>query len=141
SPYDLDLSSCALVTLAACDSASVDLRAVGPNVVGLQAGYLLAGARYVLAALWPVDDAAATVLLGRFYQEVRAGSPVPAALSLAQAWVQEATPAILRDWIGSGSGSQRDRLIACIDATNAERPFRLPSCWAPFSVFASRHVA
>ncbi len=97
SPYDLELSNCALVTLAACDSAWVNLQVVGTNVVGLQASFLLAGARHVLAALWPVDDAATTVLLGRFYHEIRTGSPVPTALSSAQAWVRSATPSTLRD--------------------------------------------
>ena len=51
----LDLSSCRLVTLSACDSGLGDF-SHADELFGLPRAFLRAGAGSVLAALWPVED-------------------------------------------------------------------------------------
>jgi CHAT domain-containing protein len=55
-----------LVVLSGCRTAlGKNVRSEG--VVGLTRGFMYAGARGVLASLWPVDDAATAELMGAFY--------------------------------------------------------------------------
>jgi CHAT domain-containing protein len=64
--YELKLNA-DLVVLSACETALG--RAVhGEGLIGLTQGFLYAGARSVLAALWPVPDRATAEFMGRFYQ-------------------------------------------------------------------------
>lgn len=71
-----------LVTLSACETG---LGAVtsGDDVIGLIRGFLFAGARNVVASLWPVDDRATADLMRRFYNGLGAHEPAEA-LRLAQ---------------------------------------------------------
>jgi hypothetical protein len=71
-----------LVTLSACRSAEV-APLIGREAFGLVIGLLGGGVRAVLAALWPVADAAVRPLMWRFYQH-RLLHGLPAALALAQ---------------------------------------------------------
>jgi tetratricopeptide (TPR) repeat protein len=61
-----NLPACRLVVLAACSSG---LPRTNPSseFVGLPAAFLIAGARNVVAALWPVDDRATALLMQQFY--------------------------------------------------------------------------
>lgn len=141
SPYRLDLRACALVTLAACSAASANLDAVGANVVGLPAAFLLAGARHVIAAQWPVSDAAAAVLLGRFYTGVVSGQAVAPAFSAAQAWTRNATRAEILDWVGPGNDDARALLRSSLaEGEGKGRPFELVADWAAFALYTPRTV-
>ncbi len=78
----LPLPNTALVVLAACDT-----RASGNAAGGLQSlahALRSAGARHVLGAAWPIDDAATAVLMARFHAALRDGQPVAVALRIAQ---------------------------------------------------------
>jgi hypothetical protein len=55
-----------LVTLSACESG-LGRRVDGEGYLGFAQVLLGAGARHVLASLWPVDDQATTLLMERFY--------------------------------------------------------------------------
>jgi CHAT domain-containing protein/tetratricopeptide (TPR) repeat protein len=69
--YDLDARS-ELTVLSACDShagRSVE----GEGVFALSRAFLAAGARRVVASLWPVDDASTAALMGAFYERLAAG--------------------------------------------------------------------
>ena len=78
-----------LVVLSGCRTGlGRDVR--GEGIVGLTRGFMYAGARGVLASLWPVDDAATAELMRAFYAGLlgpRRLSP-PAALRAAQRHVR-----------------------------------------------------
>ncbi|HET9709431.1 MAG TPA: CHAT domain-containing protein, partial [Gemmatimonadales bacterium] len=77
-----------LVVLSACQTglASGALADVPPgdDWVGLTRAFLHAGARRVVATLWPVDDWATAALMERFYQGYAGGAEPGRALAEAQ---------------------------------------------------------
>jgi CHAT domain-containing protein len=87
-----------LVVLSACETA-LGRRVQGEGTVGFAYPLFLAGARSVIASLWPVNDEASALLMERFYQNWLHGSMNKAdALQSAKQW--------LRDW-RDGNGRQR----------------------------------
>jgi CHAT domain-containing protein len=57
-----------LITLSACESALTSIRTNGISKArGLRLAFLEAGAKSVLGSLWPVADAATTLLVSQFY--------------------------------------------------------------------------
>jgi len=77
-----------LVVLSACQTGLGAGRAVdvppGDDWVGLVGAFQAAGARNVLATLWPVDDRRTSGLMTEFYRELVAGTPEVRALAGAQ---------------------------------------------------------
>ena len=79
-----------LVYLSACETA------VGParfaeGLPGLQRAFLRAGARGVIATLWPVEDVYASQFAADFYRRFTTGMPASQALSETQrAWMEPA---------------------------------------------------
>ena len=73
-----------LVVLSACETAlGRDIR--GEGLLGLTQGFLYAGAKGVVASLWPVADRATAELMQRFYDHMlRDGLPPADALRHAQ---------------------------------------------------------
>jgi len=85
--FGLDLAA-DLVILSACQTAlgsgsRADVPA-GDDWVGLARAFLSAGARNVVATLWPVDDRATAELMEQFYESFGAGSDPTASLARAQ---------------------------------------------------------
>jgi len=62
----LDLSSCELAVLSACET-NVGIRRAGQGIQSLQAALHSAGARTAITSLWKVDDAATRRLMELFY--------------------------------------------------------------------------
>ena len=58
-----------LVVLSACDT-NVGRRVAGEGVFSLGRGFFAAGARRVVASLWPVDDDASALLVGDLFRSV-----------------------------------------------------------------------
>lgn len=52
--------------------------------MGLARAFFLAGARTVVASLWPVEDASAGEFMGRLYRRLGAGESVAQALRAVQ---------------------------------------------------------
>jgi CHAT domain-containing protein len=72
-----------LVTLSACETA-LGRDAGGEGLLSLTRAFHYAGARSVLASLWRVDDQATSVLMQRFYENIKAGATKDEALRRAQ---------------------------------------------------------
>jgi CHAT domain-containing protein len=64
---------CRLVTLAGC-STGLPRQHPASEHTGLPTAFLIAGARNVVASMWPVDDGAASVLMQLFYENLSIGS-------------------------------------------------------------------
>jgi CHAT domain-containing protein len=81
--YALDLNA-DLVVLSACETAlGRDIR--GEGLLGLTQGFLYAGAKGVIASLWPVADRATAELMQQFYDHMLSDGLRPAdALRRAQ---------------------------------------------------------
>ena len=77
-----------LVVLSACQTGLGSGRMsdvpAGDDWVGLVQSFQAAGARNVIATLWPVDDRATADLMRDFYGELRAGRSEMDALAAAQ---------------------------------------------------------
>src|SRR5260370_3858601 len=81
--FNLDLSSCSLVTLSACETGRASIGGVD-EVMGLGRGFLYAGAASLLPTFWKVDDASSAELMEIFYQALLNGYTKAAALASAQ---------------------------------------------------------
>lgn len=81
--FNLDLSSCTLLTLSACETGRSVISGVD-EVIGLGRGFLYAGAASLLPTLWKVDDASSAELMEMFYRALLSGYPKITALSGAQ---------------------------------------------------------
>jgi len=101
----------ALVVLSACEGADAELLP-GEEVLSLSRAFIAAGARAVIASLWPVYDQAAIALMGRFYSHLKASGDAVLALALAQ-----------RELAGSAPGAA-DLLAS-------------PRCWASFLIMGA----
>jgi CHAT domain-containing protein len=80
-----------LVFLSACDSA-VGATRFGDSMPGLQRAFLRAGARHVIATLWPIEDRLAAEFARDFYRVLNTGVDPAGALARTQ-----------RDWLLSAS--------------------------------------
>jgi tetratricopeptide (TPR) repeat protein len=65
----LHLPGCRLVTLAGC-STGLPRQHPASEQTGLPVAFLIAGARNVVASLWPVNDGAASLLMQLFYESL-----------------------------------------------------------------------
>ena len=93
----LDLSSCELAVLSACET-NVGIRRAGQGIQSLQAALYAAGARSSITSLWKVDDAATRRLFELFYTKLWE-EQVPKARALWEAKrVLRAEGAPVRDW-------------------------------------------
>lgn len=96
-----------LVSLASCRS-SIGHPTMTDGSLGLSQAMLAAGARSVLASLWPTDDRATDLLMQRFYASVARGVSRAEALREAKCW--------LHDW----------------READGSRPYAHPTYWAGF---------
>ncbi|HHN74071.1 MAG TPA: CHAT domain-containing protein [Acidobacteria bacterium] len=111
-----------LVVLSGCQTGRGAVHS-GDELVGLVRGFLLAGARAVVASLWEVNDASACSIMTDFYQRLSEGLSVEQALVCAQRSARQRDPNPLRwapfvvigdaalEW--TGEGRWRRRQEAC----------------------------
>jgi len=74
-----------LLVLSACQTAKGDTR----SALGLAGVAVQSGARSTLASLWLIDDAATTMLIKLFYENLRQGHSKSESLQLAQIKMQQ----------------------------------------------------
>jgi CHAT domain-containing protein len=92
----LDLRGTELAVLSACDTGLGEIEA-GQGVTGLERAFQQAGASALIASLWMVDDAAASVLMENFYTNLwQKRLPKLEALRRAQLAVLRDPAAIVR---------------------------------------------
>ncbi|HEY0545057.1 MAG TPA: CHAT domain-containing protein [Pyrinomonadaceae bacterium] len=89
--YELELRSCELVTLSACETG-MSAVAPGDELIGLARGFFSAGAPSLLMSLWTVDDEATANLMTDFYSRLCAGASAATALRLAQLELMKEQP-------------------------------------------------
>jgi CHAT domain-containing protein/tetratricopeptide (TPR) repeat protein len=87
----LSLDSTYLVVLSACETGLGEIRN-GEGVYGLQRGFAVAGARYLLMSLWKVDDEATAFLMESFYKHWLEGEAPVSALRRAQSKLRSVRP-------------------------------------------------
>jgi len=95
----LDLSSCELAVLSACET-NVGHRRAGQGIQSLQTSLHAAGVRTAITSLWKVDDAATRQLFELFYTKLwqEGLGPAEALWQAKMALRAEGHP--LRDWAG-----------------------------------------
>ena len=131
-----------LVILSACETAISRVTATPDEFLGFPAAFLHAGAKTVIATLWPVADASAGPLMGRFYTELRQPGTTPAeALRRAQVWLRAANVDDLRKLLGElrdepdPVGGLIARLRVQLRGADPDsRLFAEPYFWAPYTV-------
>lgn len=69
----LELTQCRLAVLSSCESGLARPHG-GGELIGLPASLLVAGAKTVIASLWPVHDAAAALMMRCFYEAWSGGA-------------------------------------------------------------------
>ena len=128
-----------LVTLSACQTGvSRILRSDEP--MGLVRAFLTAGAHYVLASLWRLEDLPTFLLMQHFYAELGPLGNNPAeALYNAQRWLCNLTDREVRDrWNKSlGLSSPDLELDPFLERAAGEYPFAAPLYWAGFILVGS----
>jgi len=135
---DLDAD---LVVLSACDTGRGEVTD-GNEVLGLARTLLGAGARAALVSLWKAPDLATCLLMRRFHDQLRTGTPGPHALAAAQRELAATTfdaqldeylalPEVLRSpaAVTTNPAATRGAATPLPPPDGATRP----SDWAPFA--------
>ena len=91
---------------------------LGVLVLGLVTAFTVAGARSVIASLWPVADEATARLVGAYERELALGRGPAAAMRSAQ-----------EELLRAG------RAAFALDPSSPEAHWTHPYYWAPFVVF------
>jgi CHAT domain-containing protein len=84
-----------VVVLAACETAA-GRTSRSEGMISLARAFMIAGARDVIATLWPIDDTASEPLFVAFHRELRGGRPPAEALRSAQLEMMRSSDPVLR---------------------------------------------
>jgi hypothetical protein len=120
------LDGAPLCVLSACDTAGVG-HTLPDEGTGLVAGLLSAGARGVIASMWPVDDTATRLLMRLLHEQLAASGNAPAALQSAQRSLRRLTVTELRELDAPLAASE------FAGEAPHSRPFAHPFHWAGFA--------
>ena len=133
-----------LVLASACQSATVDVRRLPDEFVGLPTGFLVSGVATFVGTLWPTGDVPAALMTMRiielmFPRDPSAKAPSAKALSparalqQARAWLRTLTGAAFTEFAAGNPALQeaaRTQLAFAARYPSA-RPYASPSAWAP----------
>jgi tetratricopeptide (TPR) repeat protein len=130
---NLDIAGCRSVTMGACESG-LARTLVSAEYIGLPLAFFAAGAQYVIASLWQVNQIAAAILLGYHYQFLRDGKhTVVAALNEAQKITMRMSQDEVVSWLGTflpEKAKDWEPLIRKME----DPPFGHPYYWAGFYI-------
>ncbi len=127
--FTLDLRSCRLVTLSACETGLIDILSNSDEYIGLPSGFLVAGSTNVVSSLWAVSDISTALLMIRFYQLLGEGDNVAIALNSAQKWLRNVTKTELLNWINPAN---KMKLRISLQQIKDDKPFASPYYWGAF---------
>lgn len=143
---DVRLLRGATMIASACESGLFD-RAVGASEqIGFGGALLAAGARRIVASLWPVSDLSTALMMQRMLALEAVGASLAAALNEAIDWLRtadQATVARALDQLAQDLPPEADDLRALLavarDAIAADgpAPFAHPQYWAPFAMLGA----
>lgn len=134
---DLDLRGCRSILMGACESG-ISRAEIGAEYIGLPSAMLGSGVKYVVGALWQVNELATAILVERYSELLRdQARGVPSALCQAQRELLAMTRENVATWVA-------DRLRPAIPeiepflqkqiAAMSDRPFAHPVFWAGMQV-------
>ena len=130
---DLHLNS-ALVVLSACWSGEPD-SVVPEESLDLGSRFLAAGARGVVANMWPVHDLAAALFVWHFFRFWNWGDglAVHEAVHAARLWLRETTVAGLRNLAKLEPRWSSHIYLCTLGLPSEAKPFGKPYYWAAFA--------
>jgi CHAT domain-containing protein len=129
-----NLDGVQLVVLSACESG-LGKQASGEGLLGLQRSFQSAGARTVLASLWPVDDQATCALMTVFYTKLwKENKPPLEALREAQLYIYRHPDEIGNLAAGRGLGLSNPGKLPDGGAVKPSGKTASPEKWAAFVV-------
>ncbi|MER9702215.1 CHAT domain-containing protein [Mesorhizobium sp. M0146] len=140
---NLNSSNTDLIVLSACETANVSEK-FADEFLSISSGFIYAGARRVVSALWPVADNSTALLMRHFYEQLAAGIDGPIALTRAQRWLRDVTAGeiatlySLERQTAESIGNAHYALISTVWRRFAamdsdHRPFSGPAFWAGFT--------
>lgn len=127
-----------LVTLSACCTGVVDAFQPTEEYLGLPTGFLLAGAKAVIASQWKVNSISTAFLLDEFYRQLEINDNKAIALQKAQSWLRQRPCDDLRkrsqEWdLSKLEPKERFRLGRALHRLQGI-PFEEPYYWAAFTL-------
>lgn len=133
----LDLRKTKLVTLSACETGVIETKVSPDEFIGLQTGFIQAGAKAVVSSLWMVEEKSTKYLMMRFYHNLNEGLSFSQALTEAQKWILrtatwEELGHFLKSYFSKSNDLREDYLDICWKENPEEKPFSHPYFWAPF---------
>jgi CHAT domain-containing protein len=96
---NMDLSNTQLVVLSACETALGDVKG-REGVFGLQRGFRLAGAKYMLMSLWRIPDKETAEYMTKFYSELAKTNNIVTAYQTTQTHMKTTYPNEPQKWAG-----------------------------------------
>jgi tetratricopeptide (TPR) repeat protein len=96
---NMDLSNTQLVVLSACETALGDVKG-REGVFGLQRGFRLAGAKYMLMSLWRIPDKETAEYMTKFYTELSKTNNIVTAYQTTQTHMKTTYPNEPQKWAG-----------------------------------------
>jgi CHAT domain-containing protein len=128
-----------LVVMSSCETGLSRVERLHEEYISLPAGFLYAGARTVLSALWPVSDVATWLLMRTFAREIAAGIDPAGALRRAQQEMRGMSAEYILQEIATAAGQEpdplrREQMMKQGEQLIGECPFAGPYWWAGFTV-------
>ncbi|NEO73749.1 CHAT domain-containing tetratricopeptide repeat protein [Moorena sp. SIO3H5] len=133
--FALKLEQCRLVTLSACETGVIDDTNISDEYIGLPSGFLVAGSPALVCSLWKVNELSTTLLMIKFYDNLRTAMSLGIALNQAQRWLRDVTKEKLEEYIDKLPLNFVEKYVIkakFYNLNSSDKPFESPFHWAAF---------